>query len=341
MLRSTDLLTVVFTVALIFFFCFVLFPGLRRTVDMQERLIVQEDLSNSSTADKSPVGDIQDNGDELNIQESARTRQPYDVFLVVDVEGTCEAGSSFDYPNEIIEFPVCLMRWKDDKQRHELVVVDEFRSFVKPSWRPTLSRFCKELTGINQSQVNNAPTFGQVLESVSQFLVKHGVLDEGCCEPLLRFCWCSDGPYDVRDFVVKQCFISKIDMPSWLKGDVLDVKKMVTSWSIMQNYRGRKMKAMLARNHPNRPSLNISSQLRVLGLPAFQGRKHSGIDVVPFKFFMSRHLHTDSNLFFQDARNISRIMSECARRNIRLQPNTRIDPNRRWSWMGKSGQILL
>lgn len=36
-------------------------------------------------------------------------------------------------------------------------------------------------------------------------------------------------------------------MPSWLKGDVLDVKKMVTSWSIMQNHRGRKMKAMLVR----------------------------------------------------------------------------------------------
>ncbi|KAJ4480543.1 ribonuclease H-like domain-containing protein [Lentinula edodes] len=318
MLQSTDLLAVIFTVTLVFS-CFVLFSRFRGTMDMQERLIVPGS-SNSSTADKSPVGDAQDSGDELNIQESARTRQPYDVFLVVDVEGTCEAGSSFDHPNEIIEFPVCLMRWKDDKQRHELVVVDEFRSFVKPSWRPTLSRFCKKLTGINQSQVNNAPTFGQVLESVSQFLVKHGILDEGCCEPLLRFCWCSDGPYDVRDFVVKQCFISKIDMPSWLKGDVLDVKKMVTSWSIMQNHRGRKMKAMLTRNYPNRPSLNISSQLRVLGLPAFQGRKHSGID---------------------DARNISRIMSECARRNIRLQPNTRIDPNRRWSWMGKSGQILL
>ncbi|KAJ3855622.1 ribonuclease H-like domain-containing protein [Lentinula lateritia] len=318
-LQSTDLLTIIFTAELIFFF-FLLFPILRGTVDMQERLIVQEGSSNLSTADKSSICNAQDNGDEFNIQESARTRQPYDVFLVVDVEGTCEAGSSFDHPNEIIEFPVCLMRWKDDKQRHELVVVDEFRSFVKPSWRPTLSRFCKELTGIKQSQVNHAPTFGQVLESVSQFLVRHGVLDEGCCEPSLRFCWCSDGPYDIRDFVVKQCFISKIDMPSWLKGDVLDVKKMVTSWSIMQNYRGRKMKAMLARNHPIRPSLNISSQLRVLGLPAFQGRKHSGID---------------------DARNISRIMSECARRNIRLQPNTRIDPNRRWSWMGKSGQILL
>jgi hypothetical protein len=28
--------------------------------------------------------------------------QPWDAFLVVDVEATCEAGISFDYPNEII-----------------------------------------------------------------------------------------------------------------------------------------------------------------------------------------------------------------------------------------------
>jgi len=28
-----------------------------------------------------------------------------------------------------------------------------------------------------------------------------------------------------------------------------------------------------------RPSLNIPAQLKVLGLPAFEGRQHSGIDV--------------------------------------------------------------
>ena len=28
--------------------------------------------------------------------------QVYDAFLVVDFEGTCELGSDFDYPNEII-----------------------------------------------------------------------------------------------------------------------------------------------------------------------------------------------------------------------------------------------
>ena len=29
-------------------------------------------------------------------------KQPYDAFLVLDVEGTCVEGSGFDYPNEII-----------------------------------------------------------------------------------------------------------------------------------------------------------------------------------------------------------------------------------------------
>ncbi|KAJ3773856.1 ribonuclease H-like domain-containing protein [Lentinula raphanica] len=284
-----------------------------RTSNMRVKGAVKAQVQNAANGAKNDQ-------DMPNGQEEAEYKQLYDAFLVLDVEGTCEHGSSFDYPNEIIEFPVCLMRWKDDKDRRELEVVDEFRSFVKPSWRPTLTKFCTELTGINQAQVDNAPSFTQVLESVFHFLVKHGLLDEKSRNPLSRFSWCSDGPYDVRDFVVKQCFISKIEIPTWLKGDVLDVNKMVTDWYISQNYRGKKMRAMLKGRHPHRPSLNINNQLRVLGLPGFQGRNHSGID---------------------DARNIARIVSECARRRMHLQPNTHIDPNRRWSWMGSYGQILL
>ena len=48
---------------------------------------------------------------------------------------------------------MCLLRWKDkteDGMASELEVVDEFRTFVRPTWRPTLSEFCKELTGITQ-----------------------------------------------------------------------------------------------------------------------------------------------------------------------------------------------
>ena len=33
---------------------------------------------------------------------SATMKQPYDAFLVLDVEGTCETGSGMDWPNEII-----------------------------------------------------------------------------------------------------------------------------------------------------------------------------------------------------------------------------------------------
>lgn len=61
-----------------------------------------------------------------------------------------------------------------------------------------------------QSQVDDAPYFPQVLESVFGFLIEHGVLEGSSGKSLQRFCWCSDGPYDVRDFVVKQCFISEV-----------------------------------------------------------------------------------------------------------------------------------
>lgn len=38
--------------------------------------------------------------------EAARVKQPYDAFLVLDVEATCLQGAGFDWPNEII---VCIL----------------------------------------------------------------------------------------------------------------------------------------------------------------------------------------------------------------------------------------
>lgn len=49
-----------------------------------------------------------------------------------------------------------------------------------------------------------------------------------------------------------------------------------------------------ARNHPRRPSMNISSQLRALGLPAFEGRKHSGIDVSESFLVHTLNIHSSS-----------------------------------------------
>lgn len=54
-----------------------------------------------------------------------------------------------------------------------------------------------------------APTFPDVLLEFQRWLEKHKLVD-GSGQRLVRFCFCSDGPYDIRDFVVKQCFISKV-----------------------------------------------------------------------------------------------------------------------------------
>ena len=36
-------------------------------------------------------------------------KQPFDYYLFFDVEATCDEGGGFEYPNEIIEFPIILV----------------------------------------------------------------------------------------------------------------------------------------------------------------------------------------------------------------------------------------
>jgi len=268
-------------------------------------------------------GEVSPPQNTTHISPPPKTRQPYEAFLILDVEATCQLGTDFNFPNEIIEFPVCLMKWEknsDGNAASRLEIVDEFRRFVKPTWRPILSDFCKGLTGITQEQVDSAPLFSAVMVEFQHFMVKHGLIDGETGERLVRFCWCSDGPFDVRDFVVKQCFISKIPMPSWLQGDILDIRTTVLEWLHSTQVEAANQGARAHDwNNPGRRSLNIPAQLKVLGLPRFEGRHHSGID---------------------DSRNLTKVVAELARRDVCLRPNTTIQPNRRWRWMGKHGQIL-
>ena len=70
-------------------------------------------------------------------------------WLVMDYEATCEKDAKA-WPNEIIEWPCVLVDCASGK------VVDEFRSMVRPTERPTLTGFCTELTSITQGQVRRA-----------------------------------------------------------------------------------------------------------------------------------------------------------------------------------------
>lgn len=50
------------------------------------------------------------------------------------------------------EFPVVLVRWGEPNEEGKRVLekIDSFRSYVRPTWRPILTDFCKSLTGIQQ-----------------------------------------------------------------------------------------------------------------------------------------------------------------------------------------------
>ncbi|OBZ75483.1 3'-5' exonuclease eri-1 [Grifola frondosa] len=195
--------------------------------------------------------------EEVEDIQQPSVRQPYDAFLVLDVEGTAR----------------------------KLEVVDEFRSFAKPTWRPQLSQFCTMLTGITQAQVDDAPTFPEVLHKFREFLEDNGLIEPETGRRLTRFCFCSDGPYDIRDFVIKQCFISKIPVPVWLRYDVMDVRRVVGEWHFQHTSKQRDYKSASKANHafpiPKRISFSIPGQLQAMDLAPFEGRQHSGIDVKP------------------------------------------------------------
>lgn len=384
--------------------------------------------------------------------------QPYDAFLVLDVEATCEAGSRFDHPNEIIEWPVILMKWEDRDETtgtaSKLVIVDEFTSFVRPTWRPQLSEFCTSLTGITQADIDPAPTFPEMLTLFEQWLQKHNLIPpptalltppqsrcpsptpfefqndnedtvplpsypepsssasplvpadtDGLTPPDLsgsaspppatapdlstfspalstsslsspapsfafsarasqrtsqssfggwnaqqflgpsvgegylgmdaendwdnyappgtmsRFAWCTDGPFDLRDFLVKQCFISGIAVPDYFLGDVIDIRRVVGSWvenASRPATSASRPSRLPHQRHGKRPSLNIPQQLQALALGHFTGKQHRGID---------------------DARNLCRIMESLASRNVSLEANMFVNPNRRWYWMGRDGVV--
>lgn len=65
-------------------------------------------------------------------------------------------------------------------------IIDEFRSFVRPTERPTLLPFCTELTGIEQKDVATAPTLPEVLKSVHEWMAGNDLFNH-------KFAFLTDG----------------------------------------------------------------------------------------------------------------------------------------------------
>ncbi|KAF9363955.1 hypothetical protein BGX34_002935 [Mortierella sp. NVP85] len=224
----------------------------------------------------------------------------YDYYLCFDVEATCEEGFSFEFPNEVIEFPVVLL------DGTTLEVIDEFHSYVRPVYRPTLSKFCTGLTGITQETIDDAPIFTDVLVLFQDWLKGHGIILGECGNKKSKnskskhrgggggghhnnnhhyhhnnnhsnspihysvpsaandfiygasFCFVTDGPFDIRDFIGKQCLHSQIPRPSYFAQSYLDVRTLFRDFFNLIQW------------------CNLEGMLTFLG-ESFTGRQHSGI----------------------------------------------------------------
>ncbi|MEM7184910.1 MAG: 3'-5' exonuclease [Spirochaetota bacterium] len=119
----------------------------------------------------------------------------YTHAIILDFEATCDEEQKPE-PQEIIEFPSVLLSLVDGK------VIDTFESFVQPQHHPILSDFCKQLTSIRQSDVEQAESFPKVLEKHMAWLDGHSLTQHNAL-----FVTCGD--WDLQQAFPRQCAASK------------------------------------------------------------------------------------------------------------------------------------
>lgn len=89
-------------------------------------------------------------------------------YLVTDLECTCtNTDEILREEMEVIEIGAVLL----DENFKE---ISRFSSFVKPEINPILTNFCKELTKIKQSDVDNSPLFEEALNEFSEWAFHYG-----------------------------------------------------------------------------------------------------------------------------------------------------------------------
>jgi len=90
----------------------------------------------------------------------------YTLFLVIDLECTCWDGDAPDH-KETIEIGAVMF----DSQTG---IVAEWQQFVRPTSQPVLSEYCRNLTSIQQADVDSAPTFSEAVGRLAEWSAGFG-----------------------------------------------------------------------------------------------------------------------------------------------------------------------
>lgn len=177
----------------------------------------------------------------------------FDYLIIVDFEATCEEKTEPNFNHEIIEFPAVLVDCRSGE------IVKKWREYVKPVLNPTLSEFCKNLTGISQETVDSAEPFPKVLKHFENWLSQNNLGTNS------TFALVTDGPFDVGRFLRLSCQHDNIPLPVW-----------ASRWCNVRKAFSNFYRASTA-SQPGSKVVGLKKMLERLGLE-FEGTPHSGID---------------------------------------------------------------
>eukprot|EP00966_Prymnesium_polylepis_P127906 2957787-Prymnesium_polylepis.1 len=97
----------------------------------------------------------------------------YTHLVVLDFEWTADNRRRMEPCAEITQFPSVLVALDGRSS----TIIDEYDTFVRPRFNPTLSPFAVSLTGIMQADVDAAPPLEAVLPRYVAWLRSHGLVD--------------------------------------------------------------------------------------------------------------------------------------------------------------------
>lgn len=161
--------------------------------------------------------------------------------LVIDLEATCDEGDGLPASDmEIIEIGAV---WATA----EGTVLDTFQALVRPVVRPQLTRFCRQLTNIEQADVDAAELFPAAAARLTDFAQRHRAQ---------AATWGSWGQYDAKQ-LVRDCERHGIQHPL-AAFEHVNLKRRFA--------KARKMK-----------EVGMARALQMVGLP-LDGSHHRGLD---------------------------------------------------------------
>lgn len=127
--------------------------------------------------------------------------QDFQYFVVIDFEATCDKEKN-PQPQEIIEFPSVIV----SSMTGQLEAC--FQTYVRPTCNQNLSDFCKDLTGIQQIQVDRGVTLSEALLRHDKWLENKGIKNT-------NFAVVTWSNWDCEVMLESECRYKKIRKPPY------------------------------------------------------------------------------------------------------------------------------